>query len=217
MSPITLATGAAFLLGCNIDLSGANLNANVKADIKADVTNSGNVNVGNNTTINNPGGPVSGGGPGGPGGPSGPGALKDVIGISLSTSTTTLLAGAIGPFEPEPNPNCCQPWSGQGPQPYATPAAVGSPIPVRSSIAKIEVMAQIRNMSQPVGVSPDDPGFSFEISPNVPYNFDPRQRILWAVKETPPGELTLTVRWGSISQSLKFQVVSGGAADVVAE
>lgn len=144
--------------------------------------------------------------------------LRDVIGLSLSASTNTLVAGALGPFDPELNPSCCYPpYTGTGPQPYPTPAVVGSPIPFRSSFAKIELMALVKNNPRPVSVSPDDQGFSFEIRPNVPFGWDSRQRILWAVKDTPPGELTLSVRWGNLSESLRFQVVAGGAVDVVAE
>ncbi|MBM3270736.1 MAG: hypothetical protein FJZ01_24150 [Candidatus Sericytochromatia bacterium] len=191
---LKLFCATALLLGCNIDLSGANINA--KADVNA------------NVKINN--------GPQG-GGPSGPSGIQDVVGLEIQADTETLAWGALGPFDKESDQYPGYQNPGGGPVPYPTPAAVSDPRPMRSQFANFRVFATVRNGGSAIEVPPDDPGFNYQVDPKVPVDLRMKERIISPVAETPPGQLTLRVSWGDVSAARTFQVVGGGAADVVAE
>ncbi len=185
---------AVLLMGCNVDLSGANINAKVDANANVKIDN---------------------GGPNG--GPNqGPSGLQDVTSLEIQADTETLTWGAVGPFDQEPQDFGGPPNMGN-PVPYPTPFVVGTPRPMRSVFAKFRVFASVKNSPDAIEVAADDPGFGFQVEPNVPIDLRRHDRIISPLADTPPGEITLRVTWGDLVATRKFHVVSGGAADVVAE
>jgi hypothetical protein len=192
------ASASAMLLGCNLDLSGANINAKVDANANVKIDNRGQ----------------DGGPNGGPN--QGPSGLQGVTGLEIQADTETIAWGAVGPFDQEPQDFSGPPNMGN-PVPYPTPFVVGTPRPMRAVFAKFKIFASVKNGPDFIEVPPDDPGFAFQVEPNVPIDLRSHDRIISPLAETPPGQITLRVSWGDVVATRKFQVVSGGAADVVAE
>lgn len=203
-----MVTGSALLLGCNINLAGAKITGNLDANVKVD--NQGGIG---NTTNNQ--GNNSGPGPG-------PVGLQDVktILIKVVNGVETVAYGALPPWESDRrsyegpfNPG------GSGPTLFPTPSPVGTPYPMPSMAAKIDLSATVANSTQPVKIGPDDPNFAYSFEPNVPMTFDRGEGWLYPTQTTPPGDVTLKINWrgGVVSAKKTFRVVSGGMAAVEAE
>ncbi len=205
--------GGVLLLGCNVNLSGANLTANVDAKVDANISNSGNNNGGNNIgTGDQTGGTIGGG-------QTGTGGLQGVTAIRIEANTDTMVLGALLPWESDKRYDYQPPTNNGGPTLFPTPQPVGSPYPMPTLAALVELFATVGGNNQ-IRVGQDDPNFAFMFDRGG-IQIDRRDGKIWLYPNqgAPAGDVTFKVSYqgDKVVAKKTFHVLSGGQVAVEAE
>lgn len=213
-----MITGSVLLLGCNINLAGANISGKVDADIKVD--NKGGIgnNSGNNNTVGtNPNNTNTNTNPGSNPNPVG---LQDVTAIRIDANTDTLVVGALMPWESEKRPyDGNNGGNAGGPTLFPTPKPVGEPYAVPTLAAKFQLFATVKGSTQQIQVGLEDPNFTFSFEPDVQMQIERREGWLYPSQGTPAGDVVFKVsyRGDKVVARKTFRVVSAGQVAVEAE